>query len=131
MDFSPSAAALAWKYKVKMQVEGEDIHVMVSDISTSQYVGPWSTSSWPWHTTSFTSYRNSPEIFSLTYNEGKVVSMKVPREFDIRKRNMARAFATTWQLNLEGKSYFTSTEVRVSQLHSSLFHLSVHPARRV
>lgn len=122
MDYSPSAAALAWKYKVRMQVEGDNIHVTLSDISTSQYVGPWSTSSWAWDKTSFTNSMSNPEVFSLTYNEGKVVSLKVPREFDIRKRNMARAFATTWQLNLEDGSYFTSREVRASPSSYTLLY---------
>ena len=119
MDYAPSAAALAWKYKMKMQVDGDDLHVMVSDISISQYVGPWSTSAWAWHGTSFTSMGSSPEVFTITYSEGRVVSLKVPRGSDLHKRNMARAFATTWQLSLQDKPYFTSTEVSRDDLLSS------------
>ena len=111
MDFSPAASALAWKFKMRMQVEGNNIHVLPSDVSTSQYVGSWSTSSWAWDGTSFTSNRESPQAVTITYSQGKAVSLKVPRGFDLHKRNLVRAFAATWQLNLEDKPFFTSSEV--------------------
>ena len=111
MDYAPSAAALAWKSKVRMQVEGDDIHVELSDLTASQYVGPWDTRAWAWDQTVFTRLPTMTEIFTISYSEGRAVSMKVPRSFDLHRRNMARAFATTWQLSLGGESYFTSTEV--------------------
>ena len=112
MDYAQSAAALAWRHQVRLQVEGDNVHVMLSDITTSQYVGPWDTGAWAWDQTTFTSSLSSPpEVFTIRYSAGKAVSMKVPRSFDLHRRNMARAFATTWQINLRDESYFTSTEV--------------------
>jgi len=107
MDYSPSAAATAWKYRVRMQVAGDDIHFRVTDVSGSQYVGPWSSTEWAWDQTTFTGIPSGDE-FSVTYKNGQAVSLKVPSNFDTHRRNLIKAFATTWQISLEDKDYFVA-----------------------
>eukprot|EP00090_Calanus_glacialis_P016360 TRINITY_DN2561_c0_g1_i1.p1 TRINITY_DN2561_c0_g1~~TRINITY_DN2561_c0_g1_i1.p1 ORF type:complete len:1526 (-),score=363.79 TRINITY_DN2561_c0_g1_i1:68-4645(-) len=109
MDYSPSAAATAWKYTIRMQVAGDDINFRVTDATGSQYVGPWSSSGWAWDQTTFTAIPAGDE-FSITYKNGQAVSLKVPSSYDTHRRNLVKAFATTWQIKLEDKDYFVAQE---------------------
>ena len=112
MDYSPSAAAVGWRFRVRMQVAGDKINFRVTDRSSSQYVGPWSTTEWAWDKTTFTSGPSSgSNEFSITYKNGQAVSIDVPSSFETHHRNMARAFATSWQISLENKDYFLTQEV--------------------
>jgi len=111
MDYSPSAAAVGWRFRVRMQVAGDKINFRVTDRSSSQYVGPWSTTDWAWDKTTFTSGPSSgSNEFSITYKNGQAVSIDVPSSFETHHRNMARAFATSWQISLENKDYFLTQE---------------------
>jgi len=109
MDYSPSAAATAWKYKMRMQVAGDDINFRITDATSSQYVGPWSSTDWAWDQTTFTPFPAESE-FSVTYKNGQAVSLKVPSKFTTHQRNIVKAFATTWQISLEDKDYFVAQE---------------------
>jgi len=83
----------------------------VTDRSSSQYVGPWSTTDWAWDRTTFTNAPSShSNEFSITYKNGQAVSIDVPSSFETHHRNMARAFATSWQISLENKDYFVTQE---------------------
>ena len=113
MDYSPSAAATAWKYTIRMQVAGDDINFRVTDATGSQYVGPWSSSGWAWDQTTFTPIPAGDE-FSITYKNGQAVSLKVPSSYDTHRKNLVKAFATTWQIKLEDKDYFVAQEVITS-----------------
>ena len=61
----------------------------------------------------WTQVPSAPLVMTLTYGpRGQVTTLRVPDTWDIRVRNMARALATAWQLNIEeGMPMFRSDEV--------------------
>ena len=70
-------------------------------------------SSWVWDRTVWTPVTSGPLKMSLTYGaRGQVTSLRVPSTWDTRRRNIARALATSWQLNIEEqRPMFQSDEV--------------------
>ena len=61
----------------------------------------------------WTQVPSAPLVMTLTYGpRGQVTTLRVPATWDITGRNMARALANTWQLNIkEGRPMFQSDEV--------------------
>ena len=49
--------------------------------------------------------------FSVRYSAGKTVGLTVPGGWDLHRRNLARAFAATWQLSLNTGAYTEEEEV--------------------
>lgn len=47
----------------------------------------------------------------MRYSAGKTVGLTVPGGWDLHRRNMARAFAATWQLSLNTGAYTEEEEV--------------------
>ena len=89
-------------------------------------------SSWAWDSAVWTQVPSVPLVMTLTYGpRGQVTTLRVPATWDIRGRNMARALATAWQLNIEEeRPMFWSDEVYglwtdslTRQLHIKQTHL--------
>ena len=70
-------------------------------------------SSWAWDSAVWTPVPSAPLVMSLTYGpRGQVTSLRLPTTWGIGGRNMARALATAWQLNIEEeRPVFRSDEV--------------------
>ena len=79
------------------------------------------SSSWVWDHTVWTRVPSGPLMMSLTYGpRGQVTSLRVPANWDTRRRNMARALATSWQLNIEEhRPMYQSDEVWTMDNHRS------------
>ena len=83
-------------------------------------------SSWAWDSAVWTQVPSAPLVMTLTYGpRGQVTTLRVPATWDIRGRNMARALATAWQLNIEEeRPMFWSDEVWTMdrQSHTTTAH---------
>ena len=79
------------------------------------------SSSWVWDHTVWTRVPSGPLMMRLTYGpRGQVTSLRVPATWDTRRRNMARALATSWQLNIEEhRPMYQSDEVWTMDNHRS------------
>ena len=57
------------------------------------------------------SFKCCVQEFSVRYSAGKTVGLTVPGGWDLHRRNLARAFAATWQLSLNTGAYTEEEEV--------------------
>ena len=66
---------------------------------------------WAWDKTTFVDPEFQPEDFSIHYKDGLVESLSVPSSSSTHERNLMRAFASSWQLQLRPQAYFAADEV--------------------